>query len=92
MPFNWRELTYYEQIELVLGNVDGLDEEERETVLAEWGEGDYSDSANPECAALAGLQQLAVNHTLAKQGRSLVPRLVRLAKSRGELSNVDPDG
>lgn len=84
MPFNWQELTSYEQIELVLGNVDGLDDDDRDAILAEWGEGNYNDSPNPESSAFADLQAIAVRRLLAKQGRQQLPKIARLALDRGE--------
>ena len=91
MPFDWEDLTTYEKIELVLGNIDGLDDEDREEVLTEWGGGDYSHSPNPQASAFADLQSLAVQRLLAKQGRPRQPKMVRLALDRDVPKNEFQD-
>lgn len=91
MPLDWHELTSYEQIELVLGNVDGLDDEDKEVILDEWGHGDYSASADPEASGFADLQAIAVRHLLAKLGRPQRPKMARLALDKGVPKNVYPD-
>lgn len=91
MPLAWSELTSYEQIELVLGNIDGLDDEDREAILDEWSHGDYSASADPEASGFADLQAIAVSRLMTKLGRPQRPKIVRLALDREVPRNQYPD-
>lgn len=74
MPIAWRRMSFRQQVNATLDNVDGLTEEDKLQIQAEWAEarplgGAYPDSFAGRIESLSDLQGRAVRYLLEKQGR-----------------------
>jgi hypothetical protein len=68
MPF-WKDKTFRQQAEMVIGNVDGLTEDQIADVYAEWEGMTFPDVPEGRTESLGVLQDIAVKHLLKSQGR-----------------------
>jgi hypothetical protein len=68
MPF-WKDKTFRQQAEMVIGNVDGLTENQIADVYAEWEGMTFPDVPEGRTESLGVLQDIAVKHLLKSQGR-----------------------
>lgn len=60
MPLQWEDMTFRQQAENTIDNVEGLDEQEIAEVYEIWGTRNYPDCLDGRWEALSDLQQIAL--------------------------------
>jgi broad specificity phosphatase PhoE len=65
----WKDMTFRQQAERAIGNVDGLTEEQIADVYAEWEGMTFPDVAEGRTESLMALQDIAMKHLLKGMGK-----------------------
>lgn len=65
----WENLSDEQKAMNIIGNIDGLTEEDVTEVFEEWRKGHYDDTPRGRNSAFAELQDLAIRRVLKRQGR-----------------------
>lgn len=65
----WKDKTFRKQAEMVIGNVDGLTEDQIADVYAEWEGMTFPDVPEGRIESLSVLQNIAMKHLLKSLGR-----------------------
>lgn len=68
MPLPWNDMTFRQQAENTINNVEGLDEQEIAEVYEKWGTRNYPDCLDGRWEALSDLQSIALETLHNKLG------------------------